>query len=361
MAAKLSPAGKVLWLKHHKDAGAVDLVLDSAGNAYVSGSGALVTKYDPKGTVLWNAPVTGKAGVPALALDSAGDLHVAGQYLDSPSFGGKTLKCKDSSDIYVGKLSAQGKWISVVGAGGTGRDHANGVAVDASGRAYVVGRMGAEATFGTTTLKGHKDRSVFVARVDPGGTFGWAVAAATGGTKWEASENRIMVDATGTSTISATLHAPGSFGSITLKPVQGSSSGFVARLDPKGTFLWAHALDGSEDGSFHSVGGDSAGNVYVAGSFGGSLSLPGKTVSSKSPKGKHDVLVARLDAKGNASDTLQAWGINGGRLVMKLYVDGAGTARVLGSAHGDTKFGKISFTHSGSTAYYLWTIAPGSW
>ena len=359
VVAKLSPAGKALWIDRIAGGSAGDVVADAAGNFLVAGthSGALVTKYDPKGKVLWQTTASGYSGAMALALGNNGAVYVAGLFAQTSTFGGTTLKSAGSTDVFVGKLTTKGTWVWAVRAGGKGRDLGTGIAVDAQDRSHIVGRMGSEATFGSTSLKGHKDRSVFVTRVDPLGTFTWAVSAATGGTQYEASENRIAVDASGNSTVSALLHNPGSFGPLTLK-YQGKEDGFVARLDPTGTFVWGHVLGGKGGDSFYAVDVDASSNTYVGGSFQGSFSLGTKTLTAKSPK--VDVLLARLGPKGAVTKTLRAWG-TGWADVIDLAVAKGGTVHVMGSLNGDVQFQKHKLSSNGTAAKYWWRIAPGAW
>jgi len=221
--ARLDANGQWLWglpVGGTGGEGLGQLVLDAAGNSYViggfSGSNSTfgtitlpnsgssgtyelcVAKLSAQGTWLWARSGGGsnQDGGSALAVDAGGNVYLAGFSQAGPAtFGPFALPSTTSAndDILVAKLDASGTWQWVRRVGGSGIDDGNGLTLDAAGNAYVTGYFrSATALFGTLLLansSGPADSGdVFVAKIDPAGTWQWAVqggaAAATPATAW---------------------------------------------------------------------------------------------------------------------------------------------------------------------------------
>jgi hypothetical protein len=129
--------GKVLsrvpaWVPRTSRGAAVD----GQGNLVVTGGGGFVLKLDPAGDVVWETDVT--AALPnvlsfeALAIDAAGNVHVAGAALNA------------TEDLALAKLDATG---AVVWAqawdGAAEHETADDLGLDGAGNVYVGGTTGA--------------------------------------------------------------------------------------------------------------------------------------------------------------------------------------------------------------------------
>src|SRR5205807_1520750 len=77
----------------------------------------------------------------AIAVDASGNAYVAGDAYSSnfPVFNGAQGTPGGNADVFVSKFSASGvvSWSTLLG--GSGDEHAGGVAVDAAGSVYVAG------------------------------------------------------------------------------------------------------------------------------------------------------------------------------------------------------------------------------
>jgi len=138
------------------------MALDSAGNIFLAGQTAstnfplrtggtagnrdiFISKLDPTGNHLIYSTVVGGAQTDcprAIAVDAAGNAYVAG-YTSSADFpvtaGAYQTQSRGLEDGFVLKLSASGALVYSTYLGASGRDFATAIAVDAAGNAYVAG------------------------------------------------------------------------------------------------------------------------------------------------------------------------------------------------------------------------------
>ena len=123
-------------------------------------------------------------------------------------------------------------------------------------------------------------------------SFEWAASA--GGLKNDKTR-AINIDREGNVFLAGEVTDEVKFGDTTLKSVGGMDF-FVAKLDPKGKFLWARLGGGSLIDRGYGVATDAAGNCYVTGhyqstdaNFGGFI-LPNR--------GEYDIFTAKYDRHG---------------------------------------------------------------
>jgi hypothetical protein len=168
---KLTPAGDGLeygtYLGGNQDELGAGIAVDAAGAAYVTGytyssnfpttrgafdpsynggGDAFIVKLLPDGSGLAYSTFLGGSrteGAGGIAVDGAGDAYVTGG-TNSPDFpttpGAFQTKLAGDFDGYVAKLSAAGdSLVFSTYLGGTNLDSPNGIAVDASGSAFVAG------------------------------------------------------------------------------------------------------------------------------------------------------------------------------------------------------------------------------
>ncbi|GAB3829980.1 SBBP repeat-containing protein [Hymenobacter jeollabukensis] len=375
--AKLDAAGSWLWAKGAGDTGtnaARDVATDASGNVYLSGSfqssialgsttltasaagAAFVAKLDAAGNYLW---VRQLAAQPFLAADGSGNVYVAGLFQNSITLGSTTLSAGTAGyagySVYLGKLSATGAWLWASASSGSGTlsyqstTNIGGVAVDGSGNAYVTGQFNDLAiSFGSSTLTNTSAYSsaadAFVAKCDAQGSWLWA-RQVTGAD----SEGSVGLGADAAGNVWLVGYTVGEMvrlGSTTLTVANSFSIGsrifsFVGKLDAQGTWLWARAPDNGGSGSqcTQSVP-DGSGNLYVAGSFSGTVAFGSTTLTSR---GYDDVFVAKLDASGNCL-WAQQLGSAGPEVAYDLARDASGNVLVTGFFGGTLTLGSTTLT-----------------
>jgi len=262
---KIDPSGNFLWAKmvgdHNSGNG---IAVDAGGKVYVTGDFSwqatfgsttlttpgwdqymFVTKMDASGNFLWAKKVGGsvngsKVTGEAIAVGSGGEAHVTGNYFGQATFGATTLTTSSPGTPgarYVTKLDASGNflWAKKVADDING----DGIAVDASGDAYITGGFTGQVTIGATTLTATGQREFFITRM----------ASATGQVLWvknapgthAATGTGVALDASGNAFVSGGFQGQATFGATTLTtPGTIVPATFVTKVSPSGQFLWAN-------------------------------------------------------------------------------------------------------------------------
>ena len=276
---------------------------DSAGNIFLAGdtySGdfpgggavrparrsldAFVVKLDPTGTrILYVVFLGGSGGDSAsgIALDAQGSAYVTGvtTSADFPTTAGAFQRTSGSPGIakaFVAKLNSTGSVVWSTYLGGSSSDTAYGIAVDASGAAYVAGSTNSSnfpTTTGVpqTTFGGGAD--CFIAKLDPSASR-LVFSTLLGGEAVDIC-TAIAVDASGSAFVTGATDSAHFPLAAPLKPtLTGTFNAFLTKLSPAGDrFVFSTYLGGNgfDEGNAVQVG--PSGTIYVAGDT-TSTSLP---------------------------------------------------------------------------------------
>ena len=337
--SKLDAAGNFLWAKamggtNFDSAKAV--AVDGAGNVYTTGyfvgtadfdpgpatqnrtsaggREVFVSKLDPAGNFLWAKAMGGSSTDTGqgVAVDGAGNVYATGQFLGTADFdpgaGTFYLTSAGSEDIFVSKLDAAGNFLWAKAIGATGADDANSVAVDSAGNVYTTGAFRDTVDFdpgaGTSNLtSAGSSFDVFLSKLDPAGNFLWAKAM--GGSSIDTGQG-VAVDGAGNVYTTGFFQGTADFDpgpGTQNRTSAGSSDIFLARLTGdrvhRSDSEMVLALTGqSSEGA--GVATDDAGNIYVTGTFSGTVDFdPGAGITSlSSTAGNGDVFVAKYAFNG---------------------------------------------------------------
>jgi hypothetical protein len=240
----------------------------------------------------------GGAGGSGIAVDSAGNSYVTGEFWGTVTFGAgaaneTTLTSVGDTDLFVAKYSSSGELTWVKQAGGVYAANSNAIAVDSAGNSYVTGNfIHGDITFGAgeaneTTLFEGVWTTIFVAKYN--GTTGellWAKQAENRSDLWYQTGDRargIAVDSAGNNYVTGEFSGTATFGAgeaneTTLTSAGAMFSIFVAKYNgTTGEVFWAKQAGGinlhSDSMYGWAIAVDSSGNSYVTGWFDNTVTL----------------------------------------------------------------------------------------
>jgi hypothetical protein len=243
----------------------------------------------------------------------------------------RTLRIDPPSVLYAGFL------------GGSSDDFGSGIAVDASGAAYVTGyTYSSAATFPDTAgvfPSGSGAPDAFVAKVKPSGKA-LAYCGFLGGNGDEVGHG-IAVDASGNAYVTGVTESsaatfPATPGALDQSDVAGRDDAYVAEVNPSGTALvYAGYLGGSEQDAGYAIAVDGQGRAYVTGLTASTAATfpdtPGALDQTDNAGGPHDAFVAKVAANGSHLIYARFLGGSGDDLGNGIAVDGSQHAYVTGN------------------------------
>jgi hypothetical protein len=342
--AKLNPTGSALvystYLGGSGNDGAGGIALDSAGNAYISGSttstdfptknpfqsangggeDAFVAKINASGSALIYSTYLGGGGddfADGIAIDSAGSAYIAGQTNSTdfptsnplqPTYAGGNF------DAFIAKLNSSGSaLVYSTYLGGDDEEFAYAIAVDSAGSSYITGSTGSNnfpITVGAfQTICGGGNcatwaMDAFIAKLNPTGS---ALVYSTflGGSEFDEG-NDIAVDSTGCAYVVGSASSNDFPTLNSLQRKHAKYDAFVAKLNPTGSALvYSTFLGGNKSDNGYGVAIDGAGNAYVTGD---TLSIDFPTMNPLQAifGGKRDGFVAKLNIAAGTTTTVSS-------------------------------------------------------
>ena len=187
--------------------------------------------------------------------DSAGSIFIAG---DSTATWGSPIRAHSGDcAAFVAKLSGSGEleWHTFLG--GSGKEHAHGIAIDTSGNLYVTGDS--NSSWGAPLSDYGRDSGAFVAKLSNSGELLW-------NTFLDGFGRDIAVDEAGNCLV---VGYSGDWGDP-IRPHDGvNNDAFVAKLGDDGGLVWNTFLGGGSTTSSvvygYSIALDENADVYVSG------------------------------------------------------------------------------------------------
>lgn len=235
-----------LWNSTSRTSSPAGLLKPTAAT-YVDGLDIVVAMIDASdGTVIWGKQLggTGDQTCESATIDNNGDVIIAGNYGGTLDFGGGPLPSVPSgaANIYVAKLGgADGHYIAAGGWGSGGRSDASGVTVDPSNNIVLAGTIGGGVNFGGGVSIGNAGLTdAFVAKFSsPTSTSAltplWAKSF--GDNVKDQSANTVACDSLGNIYIAGTYEGSlGSFLGLSL-PLSSGRNAWSAELVPDGSTL----------------------------------------------------------------------------------------------------------------------------
>ncbi|NDB76039.1 MAG: hypothetical protein EB141_10415, partial [Verrucomicrobia bacterium] len=305
---RLSPSGQLLWFRRVLNPSVSgspmsqnsEVVVDAAGNAFVTGKGIdtlsfdegattvthsvgwdYVVKYDTNGNVTLvtnTGDVTGGQYIhddSQLAMDAAGNLILGGAINSAGhvSVGGVNLPfpVKGNLDAFVAKFTSTGSAIWVRSISGPGQEYVSHVAASPDGSTYVLGAFDAASDFGNGVVL-TPDPSLlatgFLLKLATNGAVEWSCTVGSGKfTPFGA----LAVDRFGNVYVGTVFSGTNTLGIPNAVSVGGDDA-MIAKFDPQGRLVWAQSFGAAGGDYINGLALDPSQNIYFGGSFGG---IPG--------------------------------------------------------------------------------------
>jgi hypothetical protein len=319
-----------------------------------TGASILVVKLDPTGLVLWAKAFgdgSSQDSLGGLAVDSAGNVALAGTMQGTLDFGKGALGVFGNRDVFVAKLASDGSPVWAQSYGNSATDTGEGVAFDVSGNVLLLGMHTGKADFGIATIDSGPSPEMFAAKLSPSGATMWVQGFYGAGT----SPLGIAAKAGGHAVLAGGFRSDVSFGGgpihVAKAPGSGRSDLFVAELDEGGQHVWSHAFgdaDGNQAATVVAV--TNAGGVVVTGAFDGALDFGPQKLTS--PAFTSSGFAAAF-APGGAYQWGLAWGGSGVTVPGGLAIGPADSITLVGSFTGSVSFGGPTLVAGSAGATYF--------
>jgi hypothetical protein len=283
-----------------------------------------------------------------IAIDESGNAYLTGHTSSTeatfPETVGPDLTYNGGTyDAFVAKVSASGTGLSYCGyIGGSGNDFGEGIAVDGSGNAYVIGYTGStEDTFpemlGPDLTFNGDVFDVFVAKINASGT-GLVYCGYIGGSGNDRGYG-IAVDGSGHAYVTGTTSSTeATFPEMVGPDLTHNNAGndaFVAKVSASGTGLsYCGYIGGSGNDFGEGIAVGGSGNAYVIGHTSSTeATFPVTGGPDLTHNGGQDAFVAKINASGTGlSYCGYIGGVNDDR-GHGIAVDGSGYAYVTGETN----------------------------
>ena len=349
---------KHLWSKRFGDEsfqGTSAVAFDASGHVIVAGGyigtvdfgggpltcakpAIFVAKLAPDGAHIWSKCFHDDNNLQApwssaVAVDAMGNVVVTGTFYGAIDFGGGSLACAGTGDVFVAKLGSDGTHIWSHKFGDDMYQVASSVVFDASGNVIVAGEFYGTIDLGGGVLTCAGGLDVFVAKLGSDGTHVWSNAFGDGA---DQCLGAIATDVSSNVVVTGDFDGTIDFGGGVLTSA-GNRDIFIAKFESDGAHLWSRRFGDGASQFPWDVAIDASGNIIVNGNFDGTVDFGGGALTSA---GDRDLFVAKLTP--NANHIWSAafyWVATYYATISQVSVDAEGSAVLAGSFVGEVDFG----------------------
>jgi hypothetical protein len=312
-------------------------------SSFGGSSDAFVTKLGSTGSTLAYSTYLGGSSVEdgnGIAVDASGSAYVSGRTFSTnfPTSGAYQGSFGGGEDAFVTKLGSTGSALAYsTYLGGSSNDQANGIAVDASGNAYVTGQarstnfptLGAYQSSHGGSADNFFGNDAFVTKLASGGST-LAYSTYLGGSSYDYGMG-IAVDGSGNAYVTGWT---GSTNFPTASAYQSSgpsgNDAFVTKLASDGsTLAYSTYLGGNGSTAARAIAVDASGNAYVTGET-STTNLATSNVHQPSNGGIFDAFVAEFSSTGSTLAYFTYLGGSNYEYGTGIAVDASGDAYVTG-------------------------------
>ncbi len=336
----------------------LDIVVDEAGNSYITGAiqdetifggdttittNILLAKYNSNGIKTWQKSFGGSDHDigNSISVDAAGNSYVTGAFNERIGLNGDTLTSWTGTDILTAKFDANGnpQWMRQIAS----RSGAEGIAIvhDNAGNSYVASSFHGDLAFDIDEAKLSNDSL----------TFNNTVYIAP-------FNDRIIGDDT-ISVFNDTLVFNGDTASITsnaefrlysnLITSNGGLDILLSKYNDNGDLLWNKNIGGSKPDVLENMILGENGELYVTGYFNEQTQLGDIKLTGS---GDNDVFIAQLDEDGNVLWAKSAGG-DFDEASLDIAADASGNLYITGHFFGQANFGNEAIVSTGNNDIFI--------
>lgn len=296
--AKYSNAGNHVWSQTIGTAGAdiaQAVATTSTGDVVVTGWGAFGGVSNQKiivaklaaadgSTIFQKTDFVSTAGNQGrgVAVDSGGNILLTGWYNGTISFGGANLPTASVFYVFVSKLTSTGAHVWSEGFGTpSGNSIGTALVLDTSGNPVVTGTFNASVDFGGGALTSAGVQDIFLAKYTSGtGAHVWS--RRMGGAAYDepGPYGGLAIDGSGNVYLTGDYQQSASFGGSTFVS-KGGPDVFVAKYNGStGAHISSQTFGGPDEDDGSGVAVDTGNNAYILGSFRGTSTYAGGSLTS---------------------------------------------------------------------------------
>jgi hypothetical protein len=361
---KLDPSGSTLiystYVGGSWDDQGIDIAVDAAGNAYVTGYtysqdfptssplqaanggyyDAFVLKLNPAGNALVYSTYVGGGDTDfalGIAIDDAGNAYITGgtYSLEFPTASPLIASNSGGCDIFVLKLNAVGNaLVYSTFIGGGQDDEGMDIAVDDLGNAYVTGDTNSTDFLTANPLQAANggDYDAFVLKLNVAGSV--LIFSTYIGGSGEDNGNAIDLDDLGNAYVTGDTNSTDFPTSINFQSEKGElSDAFVLTIDSAGrTLIYSTFIGGDDVDIGYHIAVDEGGNANVVG-YTYSIDFPVASPMQAVNAGYYDAFVLKLNALGNMLVYSTFVGGSDSDYGLSIALDASGNAYVTGGTY----------------------------
>ena len=285
------------------------VAIDSSDNIYITGTSEgtnifgknvtsgttrdiFVAKLNSSGVVQWVYTVggTGADRGRKIALDSSGNIYVAGYYENTVDFGGGNITSNGSWDAYLLKLNSSGTFQWVKSYGASSNDLGRDVAIDSNDNIYLTGNFRGTVDFGGGDVSSNPSNNayIFLVKFNSSGVFQWVYTA--GGTGVD-DVRSLALDSSDNPYITGSFQSTVNFGGGNTTAANTNDL-FILKLNSSGAYqsIYTSNIDTAQKAKGLFI--DSSGNVYATGIFQNTVNFGGGEIISS----QRDIYLLKLNS-----------------------------------------------------------------
>ncbi len=344
---KLDSSGDFLWAYNFPNGKSYDMHLDQNGNLYITGyfkstidfdpgpgvfnltpynhHDIFILKLDPNGNFLWaknmgtsfeGGSIYGGGFGNSITTDNQGNVYTTGIFYGitidfNPGSGVDTLTSNGGYDTFIQKLDSNGNFIWAKSMGGSTWDAGYSISTDSTGNIITAGAFRETVDFDPGTAVYNLSTTtptMYIQKLDNDGNFMWVIKVE------DSHPNKLKTDMDGNIYTTGNFHGTIDFNpgpdTFNLTSINDGNA-FIQKLDSNGNFLWAKDLGDSLNADGKSLYLDSASNIYITGSFKGTVDFdPGPDSNMITSHGLEDIYIEKLDEYGNFIWVKQMGGVS---------------------------------------------------